>query len=787
MSVLDRKLYRDLVRMWMQVLAIALVMACGVATIVLAMGAYRSLEETRSAFYDRYRFATVFADLTRAPLQMKQRIAAITGVSGVELRIVKPVLLDITGMIEPATGIAVSIPDNRELAVNRLYLRSGRLPHPGRTNEIAVNEPFAEANRLVSGSQLNAIMNGRQQTLTITGIVLSPEYVYAVGPGDIIPDQQRFGVFFMPRMSLAGIFDMENAFNNAVLRTQRNADLREITDRLDYLLEPYGGTGAHDRDNQISHQFLDSELDQLRAMAAVIPPIFLFVSAFLVNMILTRLIALEREQVGLMKAVGYSSAAIAWHYCKMTLVIAAIGIIIGALAGNWMGQGITRLYAEFFSFPFLIFHQSLDIYAIAILTSVLAALTGSIRAIWSVIRLPPAVAMQPPAPTRYRRMLAGQGRYTGIFSQLTTMALRHLIRWPVRTILTTFGTSMAVALLIVAMFSFDSIAFMIDTVFTRIERQDATISFGVERLPRAVQAVAAMPGVLRTEGFRATPVILRSGHRERRLVIQGLTQAPDLSRALDRYLNPVEPPAAGLMLSQRIANQLDLRIGDIVELELLEKGRRPVTVAVSSIIESYIGLAIYMRSDALDRLIGGGSRVSGVHVAIDSARLHEFYDTIKHTPAIAGVAVQAMTRERFRETIEENIGIMMTVYMALAFIITFGVIYNAARIQLSERARELASLRVLGFTKGEVSSVLLIELGVIIVLAQPVGWLSGYYFSLAVVSGLESDLFRIPFVIEPSTFSIASLVVLAIAALSALIVRRRINRLDLISVLKTRE
>lgn len=787
MSVLDRKLLRDLFRLWAQVLAIALVMACGVATIILAIGAYRSLEETRSAFYDRYRFATVFSGLTRAPLQIKNQLASISGVTGIELRIVKPVLLDIPGMAEPATGIAVSIPDYGEPAVNRLYLRSGRLPEPSRTGEVAVTEPFALAHRMVPGSRFDAIMNGRKRTLTVTGIVLSPEYIYAIGPGDMIPDQRRFGIFFMPRAALAGIFDMEGAFNDVALRTQRNADFSEIIDTLDAVLRPYGGTGAHDRTDQISHTFLDEELAQLRAMAAVIPPVFLFVSAFLVNMILTRLIALEREQVGLMKAVGYGSAAIAWHYAKLTLVIALIGIVIGSIAGDWLGRGMTRLYAQFYSFPFLIFRQSLDLYAIAAIISAVAALAGSMRSIWGVASLPPAIAMQPPTPTRYRSFFSEGAHHLTIFSQLTIMAFRHLVRWPVRTLFTAFGTSLAVALLIMALFSFDSVAFMVDTVFFRTERQDATIAFANERSPRALQSVAAMPGVLRAEGFRATPVILRYGHRERRLTISAMMENPDLARMLDNALDPVEPAPVGLMISEWVAKLLHLQVGDIAEVELLERAHRKVPVPVSAIVESYVGLAVYMRADALDRVIGDGPRLSGVRVKIDASRLDDLYTTIKETPAVAAIALQGLSRQRFRETIEKNITIMTSVYTALAVIITFGVVYNSARIQFSERARELASLRVFGFTNGEVSSVLLIELGAMVLLAQPLGWLLGYLLSWSVVRGFESDLFRIPFIIDRSTFAIASLIVLTVAAISALIVRRRIDRLDLVRVLKTRE
>lgn len=787
MSMLDRKLVRDLVRLWAQALAVALVMACGVATIIISVGAYRSLMETRDAFYDRYRFASVFASATRAPLTLRERLAAIPGVAGVELRIVEPVLLDMPGMAEPATGIAVSIPDHGEPAVNRLYLRSGRLPEPGRSSEVAVIESFAMAHRMQPGGTFEAIMNGRKRTLTVTGVVLSPEYVYAISQGDFVPDPRRFGVFFMPRSSMAGLFDMEAAFNDAALRTQRGAEQDAVIAAVDTILKPYGGAGAHGRDDQLSHAFLDAELSGLRGMAAVVPPIFLFVAAFLVNMILSRLIALEREQIGLLKAVGYSRTAIAWHYAKLTLVIAMAGIAIGAIAGSWAGRGMTRIYAEFFSFPFLIFRESLDLHAIAAGVTALAALAGAARAIMGVLSLPPAVAMQPPAPTRYRAVLAGAGLHARLFSQLTIMALRHLLRWPVRTLLTTFGASLSVALLVTATFSIASIDYLVDTVFFRAERQDATLTFMQDRAPRALQAVAALPGVMRAEPFRSTPVTLRNGVRERRLAITGVPEGADLSRILNHDLNPVEPPEAGLLISDHVADLLALKIGDMVEVELLARDRRVARVPVTDIVQSYMGLAVYMNAQALDRLIGDGPRLSGVRISVDPAALDRLYAAVKQTPALASIALQGVSRERFRETIAENITIMTTVFTGLAVIITFGVVYNSARIQLSERARELASLRVLGFTRTEVSSVLLIELAVVVALAQPLGWVLGYLFSWAMVEGMGSDLFRMPFVVHPPTFAAASLVVLATAIVSALIVRRRIDRLDLVRVLKTRE
>lgn len=787
MSALDRKMLRDLARLWAQALAVAMVLACGVATLVLAVGAYRSLEETRAAYYDRYRFAHVFASATRAPETLLEQIRAIEGVAAAEGRVRKSVLLDIEGMAEPATGIAVSLPDRGEPAVNRLYLRKGRMPEPGRTDEAAVTENFAAAHGFEPGATFHAVMNGVKRTLTITGVVLSPEYIYALGPGSLVPDDRRFGVVFMSETALASVFDMDGAFNDVVLRLRRGANATAVIDRLDDLLAPYGGTGAYGRKDQLSNAFLDGELTQLQAMARVIPPIFLLVSAYLINMILSRLIALEREQIGLLKALGYSSGAIAAHYLKLVVLIAVVGVVIGFGAGTWLGVGLTRLYAKFYSFPFLIFRWSADVYALAAGVAVAAAVVGALRAVNAALALAPAVAMRPPAPPTYRRLILERLGLFRLFSRLTTMALRYLLRWPVRAALSTLGTSFAVALLVVALFTFDSVDYMIEAIYFHSEREDATISLFSERGPDVVEAAARLPGVMRAEPFRDVPVVLRHGHLERRLGITGKPARTDLSRVIDEDLDPVVLPETGLALSDRVANILDLDRGDLVEVEILEGRRRAVSVPVTEIIQSYLGLMVFMEIGALDRLVGEGPRVSGVHLAVDPAEMGRLEAAVKETPMVSGIALPDVSRASFQETMEQNVYVSTTVYVVLAIIIAFGVIYNSARIQLSERARELAGLRVLGFTRWEVSRVLLIELGAVVVMAQPVGWLLGYGFAYAVVRGFESDIFRIPFVINRDTFAISSLVVIGAAVASALIVRRRIDRLDLIRVLKTRD
>lgn len=786
MAPLHRKVLRDLVRLWAQVLAIALVLASGVATLILGSGAYASLDQTRARYYEANRFADVFADVVRAPLALMGEISAIDGVLQAEARIVKLGLLDLPDMAEPGAALLVSLPQDPANGLNRLHLRLGRLADAARPDEAVISEGFAQAHGLAPGDRFTVLMNGRRRDLEVTGIALSPEFIYALGPGDMMPDPRRFGIVWMPRPGLEAAFDLEGAFSNVVLKLAPGASEASVIAALDRITAPYGGAGATGRKDQISHAFLDAELQQMSAMVQVLPPIFLLVAAMLVNMTLSRLIALEREQIGLLKAIGYSGRAVALHYVEFVLWIAVLGIGLGFAAGAWLGAGLAQLYARFFSFPFLVFSRDPQIYAVAGLVTLASAVAGAVYAVRAVLRLPPAVAMSPPAPASYGPSGAVLARLFAL-RQTGVMVTRHLLRWPVRTGSSVLGLAMAVAILVASLWSFGSINHMIDVTFFRAERHDAMLVFGDASPRAAALAAGRMPGVLRAEPFRS--VAVRISHRalNRRVTLSGKPMDPVLSRVLSPDLRPMAMPEAGLILSEALADALEVRPGDSVTVEVLEGARPVLTLPVSGLSVGYVGLGAAMEIGALNRALREGDRVSGVALSIDEAAAAAFYAAARAAPKTGFLMITGLTVERFRATLAENITRMVTVFVTLAAIIAVGVVYNYARIALSEQGRELASLRVLGFTHREVATVLFAELAAVVVLAQPLGWLVGYGISLAMVAAFESDLYRVPFVVGREVYAMASLTVASAAFASALLIRGRINRLDMIEVLKTRE
>jgi len=787
MYALDRKLLRDLRRLWAQALAIALVIAGGVSTLVLAVGSHRSLDETRIAYYERYRFADVFATARRVPKALIDRIAEIPGVAAVDARIAKFALLDIPNFPEPATAQLISLPDTNATVLNQLHMRVGRVPEAGSADEAVINESFASAHGFTLGARFFAILNGRKRNLSVVGIALSPEFIFVIGPGDIMPDNRRFGILWMSEKALASAYDLEGAFSSVTVKLLRDASERDVLARLDTLLDPYGGHAAHGRKDQISHAFLDHDLDMLNNMSRTLPPIFLLVSAFLINLTLSRTVALEREQIGLLKAVGYSNVAVAAHYIKFVVLIALVGVFIGSLAGTWLGAYVTTLFGDLFRFPFLIFVKTPDLYIAAALLGLVAAILGAIRALWDIMALPPAVAMAPPAPPQYHHFWSTGLSLTRLISQRSMMMLRNLTHHPVRAILTTLGMSLATAILVVSLFVSDTMEQLIDVTYFRADRQDATVTMTEKRPHVVTLQVAKLPGVLATEPYREVPVRIRSRNVERRIMISGRPRNADLSRIIDTDLLPVVLPEAGLAISSLLAQILDVRVGDFVEVDLLEGQRRTVSLPISALVEDYFGIRGMMDFEALARLMREAPAVNSVHVSLDDSMRERFFDAVKGIPTVSAMALQRASLANFRTTLALLVNTMAGIYTGLAAIIAFGVVYNCARIALSERARELASLRVLGFTRREVLRILLLELALLTLLAQPPGWVMGYGLAWIMKTNLAGELMRVRLIVEHSTYIFASAIVVAAAVLSALVVRRRIERLDLVAVLKTRD
>ncbi|NMG45642.1 FtsX-like permease family protein [Aromatoleum toluvorans] len=787
MRAIDRKLWRDLWHMRGQAIAIALVVMCGVGTYVMFLSTLGALRATQDDYYREYRFAEVFATLKRAPESLRARLAAIPGVERAETRVVQQVRLDMPDFAEPVSARMVSLADDAPHGLNGLHLREGRLPLPGRADEVVISTPFAKAHALHPGGRFYAILNGRRQALTVVGTALSPEFVQQLRPGSAFPDPKRYGVMWMGRKALGQAYDLDGAFNDLALSLRPGANAQDVIDRVDALITPFGGLGAYARKDQLSHRFLTQELDQLGTLATLFPTMFMGVAAFLLNVVISRLVTMQREQIATLKAFGYGNGAVTAHYLKLVAVIAGSGVLGGTALGVWLGHALSGIYMEFYYFPWLRFSLQPATVLEAAGASLAAAGAGTIVAVWRAARLSPAQAMRPEPPPRYRETLVEKLGVKRWLSQPTRMILRHIWRKPLKSALTVLGIALACGIILTGLFQRDTVGYMMNVHYGMAQREDLSVAFTDPTTYRARFDLAGLAGVEHVEAFRSVPVRLRHGHLDYRTTIRGIEPDGDLQRLLDTKLRPVTMPADGILMTDHLGKMLGVRAGDRIVIEVLE-GNRPLREAtVAGLVKEYLGVAAYMDLSALNRFMHEGPTISGAWLAVDHARLQGLYARLKGLPRVAGVAERVQEIRNFNRLMDETMLFFTYVSTVFAVIIAFGVIYNSARIALTERGRELASLRVLGFTRGEIGYILLGELGVLTLAAIPLGLKLGEGMCYYIAQTMQTDLFRVPVVLVPQTYAFAVTVVLISALLSGLAVRRRLDRLDLIAVLKTPE
>ena len=790
MKALNRKLLRDLRALWSQALTIALVVASGIGGFITSLSAVESLALARDGFYADAHFADLFASLKRAPDALAAQLAAQPGVAEVQTTVEQMVRVEIPGLPDPIIGQLIGIDARRPHSLNRVTLAGGRaLARDGAQRsdgslEVLVSEGFALKRGLKPGSTLSALVNGRQRTLVVVGTALSPEFVFAGLWG--MPDLRGFGIFWMDREALAAAYDMNGAFNRIAIRLAPGASEEGVIDALSRSLEPWGGRQIVGRADQTSHAMLDNEIKEQRVLGTVLPAIFLGVAAFLLNVVVSRLVATQREQIAALKALGYPNRDIATHYLALVMLIVAAGLVLGVAVGKQLGTFFTALYAEFFFFPRFEHHIAPWLLLVSIGITVATAVAGTLNAILATVRLAPAQAMRPPAPGRYRRTLLERLGIQAIGPALR-MILRNIERRPLRSALSVAGVAAAVAIVVLGNFFRDAIEYIVDAQFNVAMRSDVAVWMVEPGDDRVRLDLARLPAVTQVESTRFVPVVLHHGHRSERSLIRGYEGRAMLYRVVDAENRATLLDGRGLVITDRLADKLDLRVGETVRVEVLEGRPRSVELTVGATVREMMGLNAYMERGALNRALGDGDLASGFVLAVERGHEDALLEAIKALPRVAGAFSKATMLRNMQEISARNVRIMSTILTAFAVVIAVGVVYNNARIALAERGWELASLRVLGFTRAEVSALLLGELALLIAVALPLGMGLGFALVHLISALLASDQFYFPVVIQPRTYAWAALAVLAAGVVSALVVRRRIDELDMVAVLKTRE
>ena len=787
MRPLDRKLLRDLRRLWLQAVAIGVVLGCGIAIFVMATGMYGSLEFYRDQYYARSSMADLAGSLVRAPNRLAYELAAVPGVSALETRASGVALLTIEGVAEPVSARLVSLPSDRRPRVNDLVLKRGRWPDVSRSAEVLVNESFAEAHHLEPGVRFPVLIRGQRKVVAVTGIASSPEFVFAVAPGDILPEPRRFGVLWMNREALARALDLDGAFNDVVLRLQPDTDPAAVIATIDAMLARFGGRGLYGRDRMLSARYLSDELSQLRTLASILPPIFLLVAVFLINVMLSRLVATERANIGLLKAFGYGNVTIGLHYAKFALAFCLAAAVLGIVLGDAVGTYMASIYQSVYHLPALDFQAGPLVYVGAFAVALVAAVVGAVGAVRRAVKLAPAVALAPPAPTSFRTLGERLERRLRGLDARSRMLARRILRFPRRSATTVAGIAMALALLIMSKHFPVAIERIIGINFGTTQRMDVTLTFAAREHERVLREVARLPGVIEVEPLRTADVFLSAGHRREREAVLGMSAGARLNRLVTTDLEVVDPTAEGLTLSAGLARKLGVAAGDEVHLQATDGHRVATAVRVVRIVQPFLGSAAYMERAALGRLLREPDRVDAAYLTIDPLFRESLSARLKAIPAIVGVTFADNSERSLRQLFDQGAAFFSFMFLMFSLAMAAGVAFSAARVTLGEQERDLATLRVLGFRRPEASWVLLGELTVLLILAIPLGLALGAGLSRWMMEQFETELFSFPFVFDAPTYARSALFVTAAVVIAALWVRREVDQLDLVAVLKSRE
>jgi putative ABC transport system permease protein len=784
--MLGKKALRDLWHLRGPVVAIALVVACGVGSFVAMGSMVPHLANAQARYYASARFADLWVPVKRAPRALLPALAEIPGVAEIEARVVGDVSLEVPGLWEPATGHLIGIPPGRPPAINRLIVRAGRLPESGHDAEVVISEGFARANRLGPGAVLGAVLNGRWQRLQVVGVVLTPEFVLEMRPGDLFPDSRRYGILWGNAAIVESAFGLRGAWNEAVVRLTADASTPAVLAAFDRQLASVGALGAYDRPLHPSHRFLSDEITQARRFAAVIPVIFLGVSAFLLNLVLVRLVATQREQIGMLKAFGCTTRELSVHYLQIAAGPVLLGLLIGISFGLWLAGRLALLYAVYYRIPDAPFVVSVPVLLAVAGFTLGSAVIGGLGAVRRVIRLPAAEAMRPELPPHYRSGLIDRLPLMGHLSPGSRLIVRGLERRPIRAILAVLGMAFGVAIMVLGRYTFDSIRVLRDIQFTAVRREDLAMTFTAPRGGDALRELARRHDVLHVEPLWAVPVRLRHGTLEQRVALTGMPPDAALRRVVDGQRQVYRMPESGLLLSATLARLLRLAIGDTVTVEVLAGTRPVVRRPVAALIEDLVGLGAYVPVQTLAQMLGA-SAIDGAVLRTASSDLGALQRALRDLPGVSSVASRSTMVANFDQVMRESFGVTFTTLLSFAFVLSLGVMYNSARIALAERERELASLRVLGFTRHEVAHLLFGELALLGLAAIPTGFAIGWLLCWIMASVLSSELFRLPLLVRPGTLATAASTLLIAGVVSSLLVKRRLDRLDLIAVLKTRE
>ncbi len=789
---MDHKLWRDVRGSVGILLSVVAIIAVGVGSFTGLLSTQRILHNAQSDYYRQYRFADFWVDMKKMPLSAVPRVEHIPGVAAAESRVVYDVVLDMHDIPEPVTGRLIGVPArgfNR--VINGVHLVRGSGFSDTRDEEVIIGDPFARAHHLQPGDRIEMILNRRKESFVIVGTAISPEYIYLVPSfASFAPDPEHFGILYVKERYARQILGFKDAANQIVgqLVPGYEKDVDVLLKQMDRLLAPYGVLSSVSRRLQPSNRFISDEIRSLGVTAMVMPTIFLFVAVLVLNVLMSRFAQSQRTVIGTLKALGYSNWRIVEHYLSFGLIIGAAGGFVGIGLGLSIARGLMQLYKGFFQFPRFTYHFYPDLLLAGLLISLFFAVAGTAKGVWSVLKLHPAEAMRPKPPERGGAIwLERFGRAWRLLGFRTHIALRSLFRNYGRTLTAVICATLSVAIIFAALTMRHSMWYLVEYQFEQIGHSDADLALRDARNMEALYEARGLPGVQYAEPVFALAADMQFGRVSRRLSVTGLIPGHRLTTPLDDQMRPIRIPASGLVLSTKLADLLGAHVGDELELTPVLGSRLPRTVRIDSVVKEYMGVGAYADIDYLARLVDEPPTVNSIQLLVEPTRINEFYRAVRDLPDISGVNVRSETKANIVNTLLKTMIFSISLIVLFAGIIAFGSILNASLIEITDRTRDIATFRVLGYRPMQVASIFFRENAFIFGTGLVLGFPFGYLMVRVIARVYNTELFRMPVIISRNVMLLAGCLACGFVLIAQWFVYRQIRRMDWLEGIKIKE
>lgn len=785
--MLWKKMWRELRENKAAYLACLAVIAIGLMLFVAMSVLFEGLNEAKNNFYGDYRFADGFAKVRGISQIQVDRLAFVEGISRLEGRRVEDVRVFFPEREENVYLRLVSLRPEQTARLNDVMLQAGTLPAAG-SRSILPDPGFLEANGLQTGDTIPVIIAGNQVELTVTGAAISPEFVYAMRtPMDIYPDPATFGVAYLPLDVMQNLFG-EESLNDITFTLAPGHTYEDVEGRLKPRLESYGLESIYAREDQLSEVILNQELQSLQSMVTSMPLLFLIVAATILYILLKRMVEQQRGQIGTLKALGYSSREILFHYISYALIIGALGGLFGALLGFWLSYPLMAMYETFFNLPGLTGRFSFYYLVLGVLFSTgFGALAGYFGS-KDVLKLQPAEAMKPPAPPSAKQtLLEGWRAYWNNLTVQGKMATRNMFRNLGRSFITLIGVMFAFSLIATTGYFLSLMDVLLVDQFTKVQTHDVKVVFTAPTNSwEARLELSPLPGVNRFEAYLEAPATLQHGWYEKDTVILGLEPESEMYNLLNRNGVKVALPAEGILLSQNLAESLRAEAGSRLEIESPYAKDSPVYSEVVDIIPQYLGTNAYMDIQALGRLLGQGNISTAALLAVEEGAFPYLKDRYRESAGVFSVEEKSALLNKFQELME-SYSFTFWVLALFGILTGFAVIYNSGMVSLSERRRELASLRVMGMTSEEVLQVLSFEQWFVSLFGMLAGVPMTMLFLQGMANAMQNDVFTYPVMFELQPFIIGTVGTAASIWLTQRFIFSKIRQLSMVEALKERE